>query len=208
MPDRPVLVAYASRHHGTEGIAREVATTLRAGGFRVDFRRAQNVARVGRYVAVVVGSAVYMVQWEEAALALLRRERAALARRPVWLFSSGPVGDGKTTRRPETVPHPEIVAGLADEIGVRGSAMFGGRVDTDEAGFDMEVMAAAGLQGDWRDLSRVRAWSHAVAVAIRAEVDCQAAALADAAREAAMTTEAADAPEAAREAVAATDSLV
>ena len=198
MPDRPVLVAYASRHHGTEGIAREVATTLRADGLRVDFRRAQNVASVGRYVAVVVGSAVYMAQWEEAALALLRRERATLARRPVWLFSSGPVGDGKTTRRPETVPHPEVVAGLADEIGVRGSAMFGGRVDTDEAGFDMEVMAAAGLQGDWRDLSRVRAWSHAVAVAIRAEVASQAA----------VAAEAADSPEAAREAVAATDSLV
>jgi menaquinone-dependent protoporphyrinogen oxidase len=171
MPAPTVLVAYASRHHGTEGIAREIATALRADGFRADLRHADAVASVTRYAAVVLGSAVYMAQWEDSALALLRRERSALAGRPVWLFSSGPVGDGKTTRRPEMVPHPEAVAGLAEEIGVRGSAMFGGRVGAEETGFDIQVMAQAGLTGDWRDLGRVRAWSHAIAMSVRADLD-------------------------------------
>jgi menaquinone-dependent protoporphyrinogen oxidase len=169
MPAQPVLVAYASRHHGTEGIAREIATTLISEGLSVDLRRVDLVDGVGSYAAVVLGSAVYMAHWEETALSLLRRERVELARRPVWLFSSGPVGDGKTTRRPGIVPQPEAVAALSEEIGVRGSAMFGGRVGADEAGFDIQVMAQAGLTGDWRDLGRVRAWSHALAMAIRSE---------------------------------------
>jgi menaquinone-dependent protoporphyrinogen oxidase len=166
-----ILVAYASRHHGTEGIAREIAAALGAAGFRVDLRNAGVVVSVARYAAIVIGSSVYMARWEDSALGLLRRERTTLARRPVWLFSSGPVGNGKTTRRPEMVPHPEAVVELADEIGVRGSAMFGGRVAADEPGFDIEVMAQAGLTGDWRDLGRVRAWSHAIAIAIRSELD-------------------------------------
>ncbi len=170
MTSLPVLVAYASRHHGTEGIAREVAATLQADGLQVDFRRAETVAGVDGYAAVILGSAVYMAHWEQAALDLLRRERAALAARPVWLFSSGPVGDGKTTRRPDTVPHPEVAIALAEEVGVRGLAMFGGRVDPGEDGFDIQVMAQAGLEGDWRDLNRVRAWSHSIAVVLRSEL--------------------------------------
>ena len=169
MPAPPVLVAYASRHHGTEGIAREIATTLISAGLSVDLRRVDEVRGVGEYAAVVLGSAVYMAHWDESALSLLRRERSALSCRPVWLFSSGPVGDGKTTRRPEIVPQPEAVVELSAEIGARGFAMFGGRVGADEAGFDIQVMAQAGLTGDWRNLGRVRAWSHALAMTIRNE---------------------------------------
>ncbi len=169
MDARPVLVAYATRHHGTEGIATHIATSLRSTGLRVELRRAVNVAGLGRYAAVVLGSAVYMAQWEPTALALLEREREALSQRPVWLFSSGPVGDGKTTRRPQTVPQPEAVVVLAEAIGVRGLAMFGGRVDTAEVGFDIQVMTQAGLGGDWRDLGRVRSWSLAIAATLHAE---------------------------------------
>jgi menaquinone-dependent protoporphyrinogen oxidase len=135
----------------------------------VDLRRADSVTGVGRYAAVILGSAVYMAQWESAALGLLLRERRALGERSVWLFSSGPVGTGRTTRRPDRVPQPEAVTALATEIGVRGLAMFGGRVDTSEAGFDIQVMTQAGLEGDWRDLAKVRAWTHAVAAAIQAD---------------------------------------
>ena len=58
---------------------------------------------------------------------------------------------------------------LAEAIGVRGLAMFGGRVDTAEAGFDIQVMTQAGLGGDWRDLGRVRSWSLAIAATLHAE---------------------------------------
>ncbi len=165
---QPVLVAYASRHHGTQEMAAEIADALRAAGFEVDLRAAADVPTIEPYGAVIVGSAVYMFHWEIPALELIRRDRLALAQRKVWLFSSGPVGDGKSTRHPETVPHPDGVDQLADEIGARGCAMFGGRVDPQQGGFAMAIMAKAGLEGDWRDLPRVRTWAHEIASELRA----------------------------------------
>jgi menaquinone-dependent protoporphyrinogen oxidase len=166
MLTRPVLVAYASRHHGTEEMAAEIAAALRQAGFEVDLRAAADVLTIEPYGAVIVGSAVYMFHWERPALELVRRERRALAERRVWLFSSGPVGDGKSTRHPETVPHPDGVDELADEIGAAGRAMFGGRVDPDQGGLAMAIMARAGLEGDWRDLPRVRSWATEIAAAL------------------------------------------
>jgi menaquinone-dependent protoporphyrinogen oxidase len=164
---RSVLVAYASRHHGTEEMAAEIAGVLRRAGFEVDLRAAADVQAIEPYGAVIVGSAVYMFKWESPALELVRRERLTLAERPVWLFSSGPVGDGKSTRHPEIVPHPDGVDQLADEIGARGRAMFGGRVDAHQGGLAMAIMAKAGLEGDWRDLPRVRSWALEIAAALR-----------------------------------------
>ena len=43
--------------------------------------------------AVGLGRAVYMGQWLKPARQLAERQAAALAARPVWLFSSGPVGE-------------------------------------------------------------------------------------------------------------------
>ena len=168
MLTRPILVAYASRHHGTEEMAAEIAAALRDAGFRVDLRAAAEVPTTEPYGAVIVGSAVYMAEWERPALELIRRERDVLAGRRVWLFSSGPVGDGRSTRHPETVPQPAVVDRLADEIGVRGRAMFGGRVDAQQDSFAMAIMAQAGLEGDWRDLPRVRSWALEIASALRA----------------------------------------
>ena len=47
MLTRPILVAYASRHHGTEEMASEIAAALRDAGFSVDLRAAGEVATTG-----------------------------------------------------------------------------------------------------------------------------------------------------------------
>ncbi len=91
----------------------------------------------------------------------------ALARIPTWLFSSGPVGAGTATARPGRLPQPEDVAALAGEIGAHATT-FGGRVDPDDGGFDLQIMASAGLAGDWRDFHRIRAWARAIAADVLA----------------------------------------
>ncbi|MGO9754854.1 MAG: flavodoxin domain-containing protein [Solirubrobacteraceae bacterium] len=45
------------------------------------------------YDAVVLGSAVYAKHWRGDARHFLRHLGGELARRPFWVFSSGPVGD-------------------------------------------------------------------------------------------------------------------
>jgi menaquinone-dependent protoporphyrinogen oxidase len=48
---------------------------------------------IDSFDAVVLGSAVYAGHWLKPARELVERSRDALAARPVWLFSSGPIGD-------------------------------------------------------------------------------------------------------------------
>lgn len=162
-----VLVAYASRHEATAEIAAAIAGELGAAGCVADVVEARAVASLAGIDAAIVGSALYLGRWDESALELLRRERAGLARIPTWLFSSGPVGDGKATAHPERLPQPEEVAALAGEIGAHATT-FGGRVDPDESGFDLQIMASAGLAGDWRDFARIRAWARAIAADVLA----------------------------------------
>ena len=156
-----VLVAYASRHAATAEIATAIAGELGAAGCAATVREARSVANLADIDAAIVGSALYLGRWDDSALDLLRRERAALARMPTWLFSSGPVGKGKATARPERLPQPQEVAALAEEIGAHATT-FGGRVDADEEGLDLQIMASAGLAGDWRDFRRIRAWARGV----------------------------------------------
>ena len=157
-----VLVAYASRHAATAEIATAIAAELDAGGCIATLAEARAVTTFAAADAAVVGSALYLGRWDPAALDLLRRERAALERIPTWLFSSGPVGVGTATARPDRLPQPDDVAALADEIGAHATT-FGGRVDPDEGGFEMEILATAGLAGDWRDFGRIRAWARGIA---------------------------------------------
>ena len=51
-----------------------------------------NVGDVARYDAFVVGSAAYMFHWLADATQLRPAQPGVLAARPVWLFSSGPLG--------------------------------------------------------------------------------------------------------------------
>lgn len=173
-----VLVAYASRHEATAEIAAAIAGELGAAGCVTDVGEARAVASLAGVDAAVIGSALYLGRWDGSALELLRRERAALATIPTWLFSSGPVGDGKATARPERLPQPEEVAALAGEIGAHATT-FGGRVDPAGGGFDLQIMASAGLAGDWRNFDRIRAWARGIAtdVLVRAAAAVNAEAL-------------------------------
>jgi menaquinone-dependent protoporphyrinogen oxidase len=162
-----VLVAYASRHEATAEIAAVIAGELDAAGCVATVTEARRVASLADVDAAIVGSALYVGRWEESALDFLRQERATLARIPTWLFSSGPVGEGKATAHPERLPQPADVAALADEIGAKATT-FGGRVDADEDGFDLQIMASAGLAGDWRDFRRIRAWARGIGADVMA----------------------------------------
>ena len=89
-----VLVTAASRHGGTREIAEAIARELEAQGVSVELRELEEVSDLGRYDAVVLGSAVYLGRWLEPALRFVERHADELAERKTWLFSSGPiVGD-------------------------------------------------------------------------------------------------------------------
>ena len=91
--DRPALVAAASKHGATAQITEHVDQTLRGRGCDVTVADDGRVDTVDGYDAVMIGSGVYAGHWLDDAKGLADRIAAHRPRPPVWLFSSGPVGD-------------------------------------------------------------------------------------------------------------------
>jgi hypothetical protein len=86
-------VAYASQRGSSAEIADGITETLRQPGLSVDCIEAGKVSSVASYDAAVFGSAVSIKRWRGDAEHLLRQHDKELSQRPLWAFSSGPVGD-------------------------------------------------------------------------------------------------------------------
>jgi len=67
-----VLVAYASRHGATVGIAERIAVDLREAGLAAEARSMNDVADIDGYDAFVIGSAAYMFHWLKEATAFVK----------------------------------------------------------------------------------------------------------------------------------------
>jgi menaquinone-dependent protoporphyrinogen oxidase len=161
-----LLVTAASRHGSTAEIATELGKALRGAlpGVGVDVVPLSRVAGLADYDAVVLGSAVYFGRWLDEARWQLTALGPALRERPVWLFSSGPVGDPSV---PET--EPAEVAELAAAVGARAHVVFPGALHRELLG--MRERLAVGLvradDGDYRDWPAVRAWADRIAADLR-----------------------------------------
>lgn len=119
-----VLVTAASKHGTTAEIAEAIANGLNARGVSAQFLPLAAVTEIEPYEAVVLGSAIYTGHWLHPATAFVEKNAQALRRRPVWLFSSGPVGDPP---KPEGVPVD--IAALIEVSKARGHQVFAGRLD-------------------------------------------------------------------------------
>jgi menaquinone-dependent protoporphyrinogen oxidase len=155
-----VLVAYGSKYGSTAEIAERIGEVLTKEGLTVDVRSAADVADLGRYDAVVLGAGLYAGRWHRDARRFARRHRAALARRAVWLFSSGPLDSSASER---DIPPAPGVRRLADRIAARGHVTFGGRLEGDVKGRMARMIVNSGKGGDFRDFGRIAAWATMVA---------------------------------------------
>jgi menaquinone-dependent protoporphyrinogen oxidase len=155
-----VLVTAASKHASTAEIADAVAESLRATGATVDRCPPDEIASVDGYDAIVVGSGVYAGRWLDPARSFVERHTDALRRRPVWLFSSGPLGDPPMPADPST----DGVT-LAERIGALEHRTFTGRLDPARLGFleRTVVKALRAPAGDGRDWDAIRAWGTEIA---------------------------------------------
>ncbi|HYM83556.1 MAG TPA: flavodoxin domain-containing protein [Candidatus Dormibacteraeota bacterium] len=164
---RRVLVAYGSKHGATAEIALAVTQVLRERGFEVDLAPAAKAPQPTPYAALVIGSAVYAGMWRGEVVDYLRRHRASIGSRPLWMFSSGPVDrsadDGE-------LPIPPAIGKLAPDLHPRDHVWFGGRFLGTEDGLIESFMALnKSLRGDFRDFDRVREWATTIADGLAAE---------------------------------------
>lgn len=159
-----VLIAVDSRHGSTAQIANSIALQLVSHGIRSTVLDAGEVSGVAGYDAVIIGSAVYTGHWLKDAKKLVTREKAHLSERPVWLFSSGPIGEPLVPDEP-----PLEIDGLRDLVGAREHRIFPGRLDKSELGVvEKAVVGALHVpDGDYRDWEDVRAFADSIAEALK-----------------------------------------
>lgn len=163
-----VLVAFASKHGATAEIATAIADRLRAAGLDVDCREAGDVASLDPYDAVVLGSAVYMKRWRVGARRFLRRHARALARRPLWVFSSGPVGD--PARDNLAWAEPGRTMHRVEDLGAHEHVVFAGRVPPPDADGPFARRMAADTPPEFRDRrdwDAIHSWADAIAAELR-----------------------------------------
>src|ERR1035438_10759636 len=125
-----ILVTHASRYGGTQGIAERIAVTLTACGHQAEAWPIGGPRDLAAYDAFVIGSGVYMGSWLKEARDFVRHHREILATRPVWLFSSGPLGSAKLDakgRDPLTAAKPKEVAEFSESLRPRTAARRPGR---------------------------------------------------------------------------------
>jgi menaquinone-dependent protoporphyrinogen oxidase len=155
-----VLVSAASKYGATSEIAQAVADVLAARGLEVTVVPPAQAGPIEEFDAVVLGSAVYMGQWMKPARELVERSAAALATRPVWLFSSGPVGEPA-----KPADKPVDIAQILQTTQARGHQIFAGKLVKKHLSFPDRAMASAirAQEGDFRDWDDIRAWATSIA---------------------------------------------
>jgi menaquinone-dependent protoporphyrinogen oxidase len=158
-----ILVAYASKYGSTRELAETLGEVLADEGLAVEVRPAIEVRSLASYGAVVLGSGLYAATWLRDANVFIRANRRALAMRPLWLFSSGPLDRSAELAEIPMTPHVHQVLG---DLEIRGHRTFGGRLLADTPEVRAGLMAATRI-GDFRDFERVRAWGREIAAALR-----------------------------------------
>jgi menaquinone-dependent protoporphyrinogen oxidase len=162
-----VLVTAASKYGATTEIAAAIAEVLGDHGLAATVLPPEQVKGVDGYDAVVVGSAVYAGHWLKPARELVERHRAALAGRPVWLFSSGPVGDP-----PKPEEDPVDVADLLATTRAREHRIFAGKLVRKQLSFPERAIVSALRvpEGDFRDWTEIHQWAAGIADTLGAGV--------------------------------------
>ena len=155
-----ILVTAASRHGTTTQIADAIATTLRGADLEVDVVPPESVEAIDGYAAVVLGSAVYAGHWMADAKAFVHRHRDALRERPVFLFSSGPLGDP-----PIPAEDPIDIAEMESETGAVDHRVFAGRLYVDELSLPERfiVKLVSAPNGDFRPWDDITEWAREIA---------------------------------------------
>jgi menaquinone-dependent protoporphyrinogen oxidase len=155
-----VLVTAASKHGATAEIAGVIRAVLSQEQLEVDLIKPEEVDQVDGYDAVVLGSGVYAGHWLKPAKEFVSRHEAELRERPVFVFSSGPVG-----APPKDSDEPAEIASVDASTHPIDHRVFGGRITPSQLGrfekFIVKVVKAPMI--DDRPWEEITDWAKEIA---------------------------------------------
>lgn len=160
-----ILLTAASKEGATTEIAQAIADVLSERGLDAVVTEPDRVDDVHGYDAFVIGSAVYAGHWLQPATQLVDRIGVTLAGRPVWLFSSGPVGDPSRKLVQTMGADPVDLPSLRARTNAREHRIFAGKLIGKKGGFAQRVSLRVfrGFEGDWRDWDEIARWATTIA---------------------------------------------
>ena len=168
--NRNILVAYASKYGATKEIAEKIGEVLCQAGLQADVCQVDGILDITSYQAIILGSAIYIGKWQKEAVEFLRINEKILANRPVWIFSSGPTGEGDPVELVEGLRVPVALQPVVDRIHLRDIAVFHGHINRDKLNF-IEKWAIKDLVkkpfGDFRDWDAITAWATSIAETLK-----------------------------------------
>jgi menaquinone-dependent protoporphyrinogen oxidase len=163
--NKKVLVAYASKYGSTREIAETIAEAMRENDIMVDLSSADKVSEIRDYNAVILGSAIYVGNWPKSAVSFLKGNQKFLKEIPVWLFSSGPSGEGEPAQLVDGVLYPPSLKPLIEEINPVDITVFHGDINLTKISA-MEKWAIKNVVkkpfGDYRDWNSIQKWTNMV----------------------------------------------
>jgi len=156
--NKPLLVAYATKHGSTHEVADAVAVRLRERGLEAEVRSARGVATLAPYDGVVIGGALYMGRWHSDARRFLSHHRDELAVLPLAVFAMGPLTleDEDVADSRKQLDHALAKEPRLEPVTV---AIFGGVVNPAKQHFPFTYVATS----DARDWDEIRSWADSVA---------------------------------------------
>jgi menaquinone-dependent protoporphyrinogen oxidase len=164
-----ILVIYASKHHSTAEIAEVIGKVMRQfDALQVEIKAVENVTSITSYDVIVLGSAVYAGHWQSSAAEFLKQHEQVLTRKFVWVFSSGPTGEGDPKALMKGWEFPEDLRPLIEHIKPQDITVFHGKLDPASLNvFERFVVKGVNAPtGDFRDWEAIRDWALTIAHAL------------------------------------------
>ncbi|MBN1265405.1 MAG: flavodoxin domain-containing protein [Anaerolineales bacterium] len=159
-----VLVVYASKHGATKEIAEKIGETLTNMGIDTSIVHASEATDLTNYSTIILGSAVYIGQWQKPAVSFLKKNVELLSGKDVWIFSSGPSGEGDPVELLQGWRFPNSIKEEIDKIQPRDITVFHGNLDHSKLNFfekwiTGKVNAAV---GDFRNWAVIKTWAETI----------------------------------------------
>lgn len=160
-----VLVTYASEHGATAEIAQAIIRVLKHNEIEVVAKRVEEVADLSTFKAIILGTAIYQTEWTPKAVSFLQDHIDSLAKVPLWIFASGPTGEGDPIELVGGVVVPKTLEPIIHQLSPCDVALFHGKIDLRRLPKeDRDIIKEMGVpRGDFRDWDKIKDWARQIA---------------------------------------------
>lgn len=160
-----VLVAYGTKYGATKEIAEKIGEILKGEGIPADVLPADRTTDPGQYNAFVIGSAIYMGFWRKEAIIFVENNINILTKCQVWIFSSGPTGEGDITEQMKDWKYPPKLKLAIEQIKPKDITAFHGAADPAKLTLIHKAILkmVKAPTGDFRKWDVIESWAKDIA---------------------------------------------